>query len=141
MRNAGAHINGATVANGHGRKHKLSIAQFNHANGRFLRKRDVVADGQQVPRAAANVNAAVNVNVLANARAKQPQNRVEENSSFKHAPRNCARDLLHAPEAQVARAKYRHGCCADAAKQHALCKHGKRNGECAVDDQRDGNEH
>ena len=92
-----------------------SIGPQRHIAG----QRDAVAEREQVPAAAAEVHAVMDVDVMADARAEHPQGHGERMGAGHRVPGNARGQPLDDPPADVQAAPRRDAAGPTAAEQHA----------------------
>ena len=140
-RHAGAHVEGGAGADRDRAEHHLLVLVLEEPQRDVAPDRGAVADLQQVPAAVAQVDAAVDVDLLADLRAQRAEEGVLEHRPLDQLPGDDARQLLHDPAAQVEAAEIGVPPGAVAADQQLLGRHRGEQGERRVDPQRGERQH
>ena len=122
---AGAHFERGAGPDPHRPDHDFAIGEFAEAEHRILAHRHVVAEVEQIPAAAAQVDAAVQMDALADPRAERAQGHQLQFRALQQLPRHEPHEAQHAPVAQVPEAVDRRPAGAVATDQQPLAEHGE----------------
>ena len=98
---ARAHFERGAVAHAHGREHDAAIVVLAHAERALLAQRRIVADVDQVPAAAEEVDAAMQMHATTDARAEATQRPDLQARAVDRVPWHVARAAQHDPVAQI----------------------------------------